>query len=183
MVRFSVPAGESGSVQVRLPERGAKVLRDAGTLRVRVSAEIKAAKGRTARAQQTGRIKAPQDPAFRPGLYTGTTSQGLPIFISVSRTAVRSVLFRWHGRCGDGKAHTNTIILHGRAQVHRGRFSLGGRLDTRGSARVSGRLKGVRASGTLSRTGASASGASCAVKRIRWHARTTGVEVETRQQR
>lgn len=176
--RLSVPAGESRSVQVRLPGRGAKALRNAGTLRVRVSAEIKAAKGRTARARQTGRIKAPQPRAFRPGMYTGTTSQGLPIFISVNQTAVRSVLFRWRGRCDDGKAHTNTVILQGRARVHHGRFSLGGRLDTRGSARVSGRLKGVRASGTLSRTGVSTSGASCAVKRIRWQARTTGVEVE-----
>jgi hypothetical protein len=179
VVRLSVPAGGSSRIQVRLPDRGAKALRDAGTLRVRVSAEIKAAKGRTARAQQTGRIKAPQLPAFRPGIYTGTTSQGLPIFISVSETAVRSVLFRWRGRCGDGKAHTNTVILQGRVRVHHGRFSLGGRLDTQGSARVSGRLKGARASGTLSRTGASASGARCAVKRIGWHARTTRVEVET----
>jgi hypothetical protein len=178
-VRVSVPAGGSSRVQVRLSGRGAKNLRDAGTLRVRVSAEIKAAKGRTARAQQTGRIKAPRPPAFKPGIYTGTTSQGLPIFISVGQSAVRSVLFRWRGRCGDGKAHTNTVILGGRTPVHHGRFSMRERLDTRGSAQVSGRLKGVRASGKLSRTGASASGASCTVKRIRWHARTTQVEVET----
>jgi hypothetical protein len=179
VVRFSVPAGESSRVQVRLTGRGARALRDAGALGVRVSAEIKTAKGRTARAQQTGRIRAPQPPAFRPGTYTGTTSQGLPIFLAVSRTAVRSVLFRWRGRCGDGKAHTNTIFLRGRALVHRRRFSLGGRLDTGGSARVSGRLEGVRASGTLSRTGASASGARCAVKRVDWHARTSAIEAET----
>lgn len=179
VVRFSVPAGASRSVRVRLPRRGAKAMRDAGALRVRVSTEIKTVGGRTARAQQTGRIRAPRPPAFRPGTYTGTTSQGLPIFFTVSRTAVRSVLFRWRGRCGDGKAHTNTVFLRGRALVHRRRFSLGGRLDTGGSARVSGRLEGVRASGTLSRTGASASGARCAVKRIGWHARTSAVETET----
>jgi hypothetical protein len=178
-VRFSVPAGESKSVQVRLPGRGAKALRNAGTLRVRVSAEIKTAQGRTARVQQIGRIKAPQPPAFRPGTYTGVTSQGLPILIDVSRTAVRSVLFRWRGRCGDGKAHTNTIILRGRARVHRKRFSLQGQLDTGGSARVSGGLDGARAAGTLSRTGASASGARCAAKRIRWHARATSIEIGT----
>jgi hypothetical protein len=124
---------------VRLSGRGAKALRDAGTLRVRVSAQIKAAKERPVGAQQGGRIKAPQPPAFRPGIYTGTTGQGLPIVISVSQTAVRSVLFRWHGRCGDGKAHTNTVILQGRARVHHGRFSLRRRLDTQypASSRVS----------------------------------------------
>jgi hypothetical protein len=177
-VRFSVPAGAGRSVQVRLSGRGARALREAGTLKVKVSAEIKAAGGRTARAQQTGRIKAPQPPAFRPGTYTGTTSQGLPIFIGVSRTAVRSVYFRWSGRCGDGRAHTNAIFLGGRARVRRGRFSLGGRLETGGSARISGRIEGVDAFGTLSRTGGSASGAKCAVKGIRWHARISGVETK-----
>jgi hypothetical protein len=176
VVRFSVPAGESSHVRVRLHGRGASALRNAGTLRVAVSTEIKTAKGRTARAQQTGRVKAPQLPAFRPGTYTGITGQGLPVFIAVSRTAVRSAFFRWHGKCSDGKVHTSTVHIRGRAEVHRGRFSLGGRLDTGGSARVSGKLEGVRASGTLSRTGVSASGARCAVKGISWHARTSSVE-------
>jgi len=178
VVRFSVPAGESRDVQVRLPGRGARALRDAGALKVRVSAAIKAAGGRTARAQQVGRIEAPRLPAFRSGTYTGTTSQDLPILITVGRTAVRSVLFRWRARCGDGEAHTNTVILRGGARVRRGRFSLGGRLDSGGSARVSGRLEGVHASGTLSRMGASVSGASCSVEGVRWHARTSAVEVE-----
>jgi hypothetical protein len=179
VVRFSVPAGDSRRVQVQLPAQGAKALRDAGSLRVRVSAEIKTAEGRTARARQTGRIEAPRQPAFRPGTYTGTTSQGLPILIAVSRTAVRSVLFRWRGRCGDGKAHTNAILLRGRAQVHRGHFSLGGQLESGGSARVSGEIEGTRASGTFSRRGANASGVSCVVKGIRWDARTSRVETET----
>jgi hypothetical protein len=177
VVRLAVPPGESRSVKVLLPRRGAEALRTAGNLRVRVSAEIKAPHGRTARAQQTGRIKAPRPPAFRPGTYTGVTSQDLPIVIAVGRTAVRSVFFRWRGRCDDGKTHTNTIILRGRARVHRKRFSLEGDLDAGGSARVSGGIEGVLASGTLSRTGASASGASCAVKRIRWHARTASTEI------
>jgi hypothetical protein len=179
VVRFSVPAGESRRVQVRLPGRGARALRGAGALRVRVSAEIRTVEGRTARAQQTGRIQAPRRPSFRPGTYTGTTSQGLPIVIRVGPTTVRSVLFRWRGRCGDGKAHTSTVILRGRTRVRRGRFALGGRLDSGGSARVSGRLEGVRASGTLSRNGASASGAECGVKGVGWQARTSAVETET----
>lgn len=178
-VRFSVPAGAERNVQVRLSGRGARALREAGALKVRVSAEIKAPGGRAARAQQTGRIKAPRPPAFRPGTYSGTTSQDLPIFIGVSRAAVRSVYFRWRGRCGDGKAHTNAILLQGRARVHRRHFSLGGQLETGGSARISGRIEGVQASGTLSRTGESASGAKCAVRGIRWHARLAGVEIET----
>lgn len=148
-------------------------LRNASTLRVRVSATIKVANGKTARAQQTGRIRAPRPPAFRPGTYKGTTSQGLPITITVRQTTVRSVFFRWRGRCSDGKTHTNALYLGARAEVHRGRFSLKGRLDSGGSARVSGRIKGVRASGTLSRTGAIGSGAKCTVNGIGWHARTS----------
>ena len=173
VVRFSVPAGESRDVQVQLRGGGAMALRNASTLRVRVSATIKVANGKTARAQQTGRIRAPRPPAFRPGTYKGTTSQGLPITITVRQTTVRSVFFRWRGRCSDGKTHTNALYLGARAEVHRGRFSLKGRLDSGGSARVSGRIKGVRASGTLSRTGAIGSGAKCTVNGIGWHARTS----------
>jgi hypothetical protein len=164
---------------VLLSGRGAKALRGVGTPRVKVSAEIKTAEGRMARAQQTARIKAPRLPAFRPGTYTGVTSQGLPIVIGVSETAVRSVLFRWRGICGDGKEHTNTIVLRGRAKVRHKRFSLKGQLKTGGSARVSGEFDGVNASGTLSRTGASAGGTSCDVKRIAWDARTSSVETGT----
>lgn len=129
VVRFTVPAGESRSVQVLLTKRGTKALRDAGTLKVRVSAEI-GANGRTASAQQTGRIVAPRPPAFRPGKYTGSTSQGLPISIAVSRAEVRTVVFRWRGKCGDGRGHANTVILRGRARVRHGHFSLGARLDS-----------------------------------------------------
>jgi len=178
IVRFTVPAGESTNVRVRLPKRGTKVLRDAGTLKVKVSAQIKA-NGRTARAQQAGKIVAPRPPAFRPGKYTGATSQDLPISIAVNRTEIRSVVFRWRGTCGDGKAHANTIILRARARVRHGRFSLAARLDSGGSARVSGRIHGDHASGTLSRLGASVSGTRCAVTNIGWHARTSGVEIGT----
>ncbi len=178
VVKFTVPPGKSKSVQVRLSKRGAKFLRNAEALKVRVSAEIKV-NGRAGRAQQAGRIAAPRPPAFRSGSYTGVTDQDLPIIIAVSRTAVRSVFFRWRGRCGDGKAHTNTVVLRGRARVRHGRFSLEGQLDSGGSARVSGRLHGVGAFGTLSRMGASASGTRCAVKTTGWHARISGVETGT----
>jgi hypothetical protein len=177
--RFTVPSGASKDVHVRLSGPGAAALRAAGTLRVRASATIETATRRVARVQQSGRIKAPQPPAFRSGAYTGVTSQNLPIFITVSRTAVRSVVFRWLARCSDGKTHTSTTLLPGRARVRHGRFSLGGQLDTGGSARISGRLKGVHAAGTLSRTGKSTSGASCAVTSVEWHARTSDVEVKT----
>ena len=175
-VRLSIPAGESRRIRVRLSRRGARALRSAGELRVGVSAEIRTARGRTASARQTSRVKAPRPPAFSPGTYTGTTSQDLPIFISVGRRTVQVVFFRWRGRCDDGKEHTSAIVLEGRAEVHRRRFSLGGRLDSGGSARVSGKFDGAHVSGTLSRTGESASGASCTVKRIRWHARNSRVE-------
>jgi concanavalin A-like lectin/glucanase superfamily protein len=177
-IGFSVPAGASRRVAVRLSGPGARALRRAGTLKVRASAEIAAAGGRRATAQQTGRIKAPRPPAFKAGTYTGTTGQGLPIFITVGQTAVRSVYFRWRVSCADGQTHTNTIFLRG-GQVRRGRFSFGGVLDTGGSVQVSGRIKGVHASGTLSRMGASAFGTKCTTKKIRWHARASGVEVES----
>jgi hypothetical protein len=177
--RFSVPAGESRKVQVRLSAGGARALRDAGSLRVRVSAQIKPAEGKIKRAQQTGTIAAPRPPAFRPGTYTGTTSQGLPIVLSVRGTAVRSVLFRWRQRCDDGKTHTNATVLEGRSRVRHGRFLLKGRLNSGGSARVSGELRGTNASGTLFRRGPSASGARCAVEEIKWSARATSVESGT----
>lgn len=178
VVSFTVPAGGSRSVQVRLSERGAKILRDAEELKVRVSTEIKV-NGRTAKAQQAGTIVAPRPPAFRPGKYTGVTNQDLPISLAVSQATVRSVVFRWRGRCGDGKTHANTVILRGSARVRHGQFSLGAHLDSGGSARVSGRLNSDHASGTLSRVGASISGTRCAVKEIKWHARTSGVEIGT----
>lgn len=177
-VEFTVPAGKSTNVRVRLPRPGTKVLRAAGTLKVRVSVEIRA-NGRTAKAQQTGRIVAPRPPAFRPGKYTGATSQGLPITIAVSSREVRSVAFRWRGTCSDGKTHTNTVVLRGRARVHHGRFSMSARLDSGGTASVNGHLSGDHASGTLSRVGASISGTRCAVKNIGWHAHTSGVETGT----
>jgi hypothetical protein len=97
----------------------------------------------------------------------------------VNQTEVRSVVFRWRGTCGDGRAHANTVILRGRARVHHGRFSMGARLDSGGSASVSGRLHDDHASGKLSRVGASVSGTRCTVKNISWHARTSGVEIGT----
>ena len=178
VVKFTVPAGESRSLRVRLTRRGTKTLRDAGALKVKVSAEIRA-NGRAARAQEAGRLVAPRPPAFRPGKYTGATSQSLPISLAVSQREVRSVVFRWRGTCGDGETHTNTVVLRGRARVRHGRFSIGARLDSGGSASVSGRLNGDRASGTLFRLGASVSGTRCAVRNVGWHAHTSGVETGT----
>jgi Concanavalin A-like lectin/glucanases superfamily len=176
-VKLSVPAGASRNVVVRLSGFGARVLREAGTLRVKVTAEIATANGRKARARQTGRIEAPRSPAFKSGVYTGTTSQGLPIFVGVGRRSIQSVFFRWRVRCADGKVHTNVISLRG-DRVRRGRFSFGADLDSGGSVHVSGRIRGVKASGTVSRTGASAFGTECAAQKIRWHARRSGVESE-----
>jgi hypothetical protein len=178
VARFSVPAGAGGRVGVRLSRRGAEALREAGSLRVRTSVEIAVPGGRKARARQTGRIEAPRAPRFKAGTYTGTTSQDLPIVVTVGRTAIRSVYFSWRTRCADGKTHTNTIFLRG-DRVRQGRFSFGGKLDSGGSVRVSGRIRGARASGTLARSGPSSFGAACTVGMIRWHARFSGVEIET----
>jgi hypothetical protein len=179
-VRLSVPAGTSRDVRVRLSARGARALRDAGGLKARVAAEIKTAHGRTSRAQQVERIDAPRPPAFRAGTYTGVTSQNLPIVISVSRTAIRSAFFRWHGVCSDGKEHTSTVVIRGRSQVHHGRFSLSGALRHGGSARIAGKIKARRASGTLSRTGATASSARCEINGIGWSAQNSPIETAGR---
>lgn len=176
-VKFSVPPGASRNVIVRLAGPGARALRGAGQLRIRASAEIVGPGRRRATAQQTGTIEAPRSPAFKSGTYTGTTSQGLPIIVTVGPTRVRSVYFRWRVRCADGRTHTSTIILRG-DRVRRGRFSFDRTLDTGGSVHVSGRIKGVHAVGTLSRTGRSAFGTTCTARKIGWHARAAGVEVD-----
>jgi hypothetical protein len=176
-IRFSVQAGESRNVIVPLSRKGIKALREAGELRIRVSTKIVSAEGRKATAQQVGRIRAPRPRAFRPGAYSGTTSQGLPIFIGVGRTSIRSFFFRWRARCDDGQVHTSSVLLRG-APVSRGRFSFDTSIDSGGSAHVSGKIRGVRASGTLSRTGPTAFGAKCTVRGVRWHARVSGIEAD-----
>lgn len=174
--RLTLPAGASTKLLIRLSASGAKALHRAGSLRVRVTAKITEPGGGSASAGQTGRIEAPRPPAFKTGTYTGTTSQGLPIFVSVGRTSIRSVFFRWRIRCADGKVHTNAISFQGE-RIRRGRFSFGSTLETGGSVRMSGRIRDARASGTLSRTGASAFGTKCAARKIGWSARASGVEL------
>jgi hypothetical protein len=108
-------------------------------------------------------------PSFQTGKYKGKTSQGLPISFTVSSTAVASINFRWRARCADGRKHSNTIIAGG-GPLHNGRFSLGGTLNTGGTAHVAGQLKGSTASGTLSRSGPSAFGTNCLAAGVKWHA-------------
>lgn len=177
--RFSLRAGASARVVVRLSGPGVRALREAGSLRVRASATIKVPGGKGASARRRGRIAAPRPPAFRTGLYSGTTSQELPIFISVGPRAVRSVLFRWRAKCADGKLHTNTVSFRG-APIGRGRFSFRRTLETGGSVRVVGRIRDAYAWGTLRRRGASAFGTKCPAGEIRWRVRATGVESEER---
>ena len=173
--RFSLRAGASARVMVRLSGPGARALREAGSLRVSASARIKVPGGKGASARRRGRISAPEPPPFRTGLYTGTTSQGLPIFISVGRKSIQSVFFRWRIRCTDGKVHTNAISFRGE-RIRGGRFSFSQTLRTGGSVSMTGEIDGVRASGTLSRKGASAFGTKCRATRITWQARAAGVE-------
>ncbi len=177
--RFSLRAGASARVMVRLSGPGARALREAGSLRVSASARIKVPGGKGASARRRGRITAPKPPAFRTGLYTGTTSQELPIFVSVGPRAIRSVLFRWRARCADGKLHTNTVSIRG-APVSRGRFSFRRTLETGGSVRIAGMIRGAYAWGTLIRRGASAFGTKCPAGEIRWRVRVTGIEGEER---
>ncbi len=176
-IELSVPAGQSGSVFVPLSRAGARALREAGRLRIRASVKIAEVGEPGAAARQQGVVQAPRSPSFRAGLYSGVTSQNLPVFVSVSRTAIRSIAFRWRARCSDGRLHTNTVSLRGE-RVRRGRFSFGGVLDSGGSAHVSGRIEGTRIFGTLSRTGTTVAGVRCSTRGVRWRARLTGVEAD-----
>ena len=113
---------------------------------------------------------APPKPlAFKPGTYAGTTSQGLPIEFTVDATAIDGISFRWRAKCADGRVHTNGIGLGG-GQLHGARFSVFGVLETGGRARVTGRLAGSRASGTLSRWAGSAFNTDCVARGVGWHA-------------
>ena len=108
---------------------------------------------------------------FEIGSYAGTTRQGMPIYFTVARTSVQNIAFRWRARCADGRVHANGIVL-GQTRIRRGgRFSIHGRLGTGGYARVSGRLRGGRATGRLSRWGNSAFDTKCPAKGIKWRAR------------
>lgn len=106
---------------------------------------------------------------FSVGDYRGTTSQGLPIFFTVTPTSIEDVTFGWRARCADGRVHTNMIGLGG-TSIRRRRFSVRGVLTTGGRAHVIGRLEGGRASGRLSRWAGSAFDTDCVARGIRWHA-------------
>ncbi len=106
---------------------------------------------------------------FEAGTYKGTTSQGLPITLTVSQTAVPSVEFGWRAKCADGRRHTNTISGRGGA-IHQGSFSWGGVLNTGGHFHIRGSLRGTKASGSLSRWGNSAFNTGCLAKGVKWRA-------------
>ncbi|HET6448004.1 MAG TPA: hypothetical protein VFG31_02755, partial [Conexibacter sp.] len=118
------------------------------------------------------RAVSPAQLGFTPGTYVGRTSQGLPIELAVGRTSIQYVAFGWRARCADGRVHQNTIGLEG-APLHRRGFSVFGVLSTGGRARVSGRIRGNRASGRLSRWAGSAFGTACVARGVRWHAHLT----------
>jgi hypothetical protein len=110
------------------------------------------------------------EPGFQAGTYKGKTSQGLPITLTVSRTAVISVEFEWRAKCADGQRHRNGISAGG-GQIFRRSFSIGGTLNTGGKVHVDGKLRGRVAWGHLSRWGPSAFGTfNCPARGVRWKA-------------
>ena len=114
---------------------------------------------------------ANRGPGFKVGTYKGKTSQGLPITLRVSGSAIPSVQFDWRARCADGKRHRNTILVSG-GRIHRRSFFTRGVLNTGGKFRVRGKLRGRVAWGSLSRWGASAFGTfNCPARGVRWKAR------------
>jgi hypothetical protein len=108
-------------------------------------------------------------PPFRTGTYVGRTSQGLPMSFTVGTSSAQGIYFRWRARCADGRVRTSGMVL-GSTRIRDGRFSVGGLLRTGGRGRVSGSVRGGRASGTLSRWGKTSSGAQCRVSDVTWHA-------------
>jgi len=114
---------------------------------------------------------AQSGPGFQEGAYKGKTSQGLPIVVRVSRTAVLSVEFEWRARCADGHRHQNGIFTDG-GPISRRSFSIGGILNTKGKYHVEGKLRRRIAWGHLSRWGPSAFGTfNCPARGVRWKAR------------
>jgi hypothetical protein len=114
---------------------------------------------------------AQSGPGFQEGTYKGKTSQGLPIVVRVSRTAVLSIDFEWRAKCADGQRHRNGISIGG-DRISRRSFSTGGILNTGGKVHVDGRLRGRVAWGHLSRWGPSAFGTfNCPARGVRWKAR------------
>ena len=112
--------------------------------------------------------------AFQPGHYAGTTSQGLPISLFVSRAEVGSALFDWRAVCADGKTHRRAILLHGRPIEDGGHFAhVDQSLHTGGLASISGTIAGVTATGALSRRGTNSFGTECVVEDVTWEARWT----------
>ncbi len=111
---------------------------------------------------------APANPA---GAYSGVTSQGLPIDLSVANGTITQIRFGWRARCADGEVHENVIDIPGR-QLRNGVFSVRAKLETGGIARVDGTVDGQGAHGTLSRTRGSAFGTNCTATGITWLARS-----------
>lgn len=172
-VKLSIPPGASARLRVRLSKPGLRALRKAGRLPISASAEIAVA-GRKATAQRVGSIEAVGPYAFKIGAYMGATSQGLPILLKVDDKALRWVYFSWRVRCGDGTARIDSVTLSGE-RLRRGRFSVTRALGSGGSARASGRISGIAASGALLPRSTRAQGKGCAAGKIRWKARALGI--------
>ena len=175
---LALPAGETRRVVVPLSARGAERLRKAHRLRIEASAAIVTAGGETAEASHTGTIAARRHPLFKTGVYSGTTSQRLPIFVTTAGDRILTVFFRWRSTCADGRVHTGSTLLDGK-RVQRGRFAIDRALRNRGSARVSGRIGDSVAAGRLSRRGPTAFKTKCAVNGVTWRARFAPVEAGT----
>lgn len=109
-------------------------------------------------------------PASPAGAYSGVTSEGLPIDLSVANGTITQIRFGWRARCADGEVHENVIDIPGR-QLRNGVFSVRAKLETGGIARVDGTVDGQGAHGTLSRTRGSAFGTNCTATGITWLAR------------
>jgi hypothetical protein len=116
----------------------------------------------------TSTVTAPPGPANATS-YAGTTSQGLPVAIVATSSAVLEFTFGWRAPCDDGQVRSNSISIGG-APLRDGSFSFDSVLETGGVAQVKGKIEGNSASGTLSRSKGTAFGVNCAVSGVSWQA-------------
>ena len=175
-VEIAVPAGETRRVAIPLSRQGAERLRKSSAQDRRLS-EDRYGRRRGRRGQPDGDDRRAASFA-QARLYSGTTSQGLPVFLTAIGNHIASIVFRWRATCADGRVHTAMTILTG-TRVHRGRFPIDKTLRNRASARMSGKIDSSVASGSFSRRGPTGFKTTCAVKGVTWRARSAPIEAGT----
>jgi hypothetical protein len=95
-------------------------------------------------------IAAPAAAAFKRGSYTGTTDQGLAVSFKAGKKYIRAFEVKEQGACSDGRVSRGTQGPFKMRIKRHGKFGEVGTSPTGATrTRVTGKLKGQTASGTL----------------------------------